>query len=139
MAEDSINRSKKKACQAIFISMFITAVIVLLKLEMTRTEGKLTLLVLTLFPYGFLALIASCTAKKRALQNVLALRLRKPHHWINCLYNSLSIKPIRRYRRRIDGGTDLLLRYICSIFIICSVFNIARHKYISEKQVTSKD
>ena len=139
MAKDSISGRKKKAYQAICISIFITAVIVLLKLEMARTEGKLTLLVLTLSPYGFLTLVASCTSKKRALQNVLALRLRKLHHWINYLYNSLSIKPNRRCRRRIDGGTDLLLRYICSIFISCSVFNIARHKYISEKQVTSKD
>jgi len=64
VAKDSISWRKKKAYRAIFISIFITAVIVLLKLEMTRIGVKITLLALTLSPYGFLTLIACCTSKK---------------------------------------------------------------------------
>ena len=59
MAKDLISLRKKKAYRAIFISIFITAVIVLLKLEMTRIGVKITLLALTLSPYGFLTLIAA--------------------------------------------------------------------------------
>ena len=84
MAKDSISGRKKKAYQAIFISIFITAVIVLLKLEMTRIGVKMTLLAFTLSPYGFLALIARCTSKKRALQNIWVLSCA------NCIIGSIA-------------------------------------------------
>jgi len=84
VAKDSISWRKKKAYRAIFISIFITAVIVLLKLEMTRIGVKITLLALTLSPYGFLTLIACCTSKKRALQNIWVLSCA------NCIIGSIA-------------------------------------------------
>ena len=53
----SLKKGKKAAHNAISISLIVTAVIVFVKLNMSRTEGKLTLLFLTTSPYVFLYII----------------------------------------------------------------------------------
>ena len=73
MTTDLINKGKKTAYNAIFISVVVTAVIVFMKLHMSRTEGKLTLLFLTISPYLFLAIINFFASKLRAIRSIWIL------------------------------------------------------------------
>ena len=73
MTIDLMNQGKKKAYNAIFISLLVTAVIVFIKLHMSRTEGKLVLLFLTISPYLFLAIINCFASKQRAIRSIWIL------------------------------------------------------------------
>ena len=84
MTTGSINQSKKVAYNAICISMLITAVIVFLKLHMTRTEGRLTLILLTLSPYAFLAITACVVSEQRALRAIWRLS------YASCIIGSIA-------------------------------------------------
>ena len=73
MTTDLINKGKKTAYNAIFISVVVTAVIVFMKLHMSRNEGKLTLLFLTISPYLFLAIINCFVSIQRAIRSIWIL------------------------------------------------------------------
>ena len=73
MTKGLIKKGKKAAHNAISISLIVTAVIVFVKLNMSRTEGKLTLLFLTISPYLFLAIINCFASKLRAIRSIWIL------------------------------------------------------------------
>jgi len=79
-----IKKGKKEAHNAISISLIVTAVIVSVKLNMSRTEGKLTLLFLTTSPYVFLYIINFFVSEKRAIRAIWVLS------YTNCVIGSVS-------------------------------------------------
>ena len=79
-----IKKGKKAAHNAISISLIVTAVIVSVKLNMSRTEGKLTLLFLTTSPYVFLYIINFFVSEKRAIRAIWVLS------YTNCVIGSVS-------------------------------------------------
>ena len=84
MTKGLIKKGKKAAHNAISISLIVTAVIVFVKLNMSRTEGKLTLLFLTTSPYVFLYIINFFVSEKRAIRALLVLS------YTNCVIGSVS-------------------------------------------------
>jgi hypothetical protein len=79
-----MNQGKNTAFSAIFISILVTAVIVFMKLHMSRTEGKLTLLFLTISPYLFLAIINCVACKQRAIRSIWILS------YANCIIGLIA-------------------------------------------------
>ena len=84
MTKGLIKKGKKEAHNAISISLIVTAVIVSVKLNMSRTEGKLTLLFLTTSPYVFLYIINFFVSEKRAIRAIWVLS------YTNCVIGSVS-------------------------------------------------
>lgn len=84
MTKGLIKKGKKAAHNAISISLIVTAVIVFVKLNMSRTEGKLTLLFLTTSPYVFLYIINFFVSEKRAIRSIWLLS------YTNCVIGSVS-------------------------------------------------
>ena len=84
MTKGLIKKGKKAAHNAISISLIVTAVIVSVKLNMSRTEGKLTLLFLTTSPYVFLYIINFFVSEKRAIRAIWVLS------YTNCVIGSVS-------------------------------------------------
>ena len=84
MTKGLIKKGKKAAHNAISISLIVTAVIVSVKLNMSRTEGKLTLLFLTTSPYVFLYIINFFVSEKRAIRAICVLS------YTNCVIGSVS-------------------------------------------------
>ena len=84
MTKGLIKKRKKASHNAISISLIVTAVIVSVKLNMSRTEGKLTLLFLTTSPYVFLYIINFFVSEKRAIRALLVLS------YTNCVIGSVS-------------------------------------------------
>ena len=84
MTKGLIKKGKKAAHNAISISLILTAVIVSVKLNMSRTEGKLTLLFLTTSPYVFLYIINFFVSEKRAIRAIWVLS------YTNCVIGSVS-------------------------------------------------
>ena len=84
MTKGLIKKGKKASHNAISISLIVTAVIVSVKLNMSRTEGKLTLLFLTTSPYVFLYIINFFVSEKRAIRALLVLS------YTNCVIGSVS-------------------------------------------------
>ena len=84
MTKGLIKKVKKAAHNAISISLIVTAVIVSVKLNMSRTEGKLTLLFLTTSPYVFLYIINFFVSEKRAIRAIWVLS------YTNCVIGSVS-------------------------------------------------
>ena len=140
MTTDSINKSKKIAYNAIFISMLITAVIVFLKLHMTRTEGRLTLLLLTLSPYGFLAITACVVSEQRDLRTIWRLS------YANCIIGSIAyiiLHPSSPTRGAGGGASMAALIFFFVTFVqllLVAVFSIvfAISKSAKAKQSTNK-
>ena len=84
MTKGLIKKGKKAAHNAISISLIVTDVIVSVKLNMSRTEGKLTLLFLTTSPYVFLYIINFFVSEKRAIRAIWVLS------YTNCVIGSVS-------------------------------------------------
>ena len=84
MTKGLIKKGKKAAHNAISISLIVTAVIVSVKLNMSRTEGKLTLLFLTTSPYVFLYIINFFVSEKLAIRAIWVLS------YTNCVIGSVS-------------------------------------------------
>lgn len=84
MTKGLIKKGKKASHNAISISLIVTAVIVSVKLNMSRTEGKLTLLFLTTSPYAFLYILNFFVSEKRAIRSIWLLSYK------NCLIGSVS-------------------------------------------------
>ena len=84
MTKGLIKKGKKAAHNAISISLIVTAVIVFVKLSISRTEGKLTLLFLTTSPYVFLYIINFFVSEKRAIRSIWLLS------YTNCVIGLVS-------------------------------------------------
>ena len=84
MTKGLIKKGKKAAHNAISTSLIVTAVIVSVKLNMSRTEGKLTLFFLTTSPYVFLYIINFFVSEKRAIRSIWLLS------YTSCVIGSVS-------------------------------------------------